>query len=155
MTAEDSLPTSIHCKTQESMTSEQSISGHMHTHIPNSRIPMTNNLLCSVNSSEREDCSWLQLDQGVFPAFFKMDSDTLHISNHQWDSVSSLCSKREWEQPHNSPLYIPKCHYSIQKRKIIYSGKKWWMRMVFWVVNDKPVFFTESPTESMGYTSSY
>lgn len=69
MTAAESQLTSVHCEIQE-------FSRHMHPHTQkNSQIPMTNNLQCPVNASERQHCSWLGNDQGVFPAFFKMDSD--------------------------------------------------------------------------------
>ena len=81
---------------------------------------MTNNLQRPVNASEREDCSWLGSDQGVFPAFFKMDSDffTFQLLNK---TVCPLCVAK---RPDNSPLYVTKCHSSTQKLKLIYSGKK-------------------------------
>lgn len=59
---------------------------HRVTHIPK---PTTYN----VNASEREDCSWLRSDQGVFPAFFKMDSDffTFQLLS---ETVYPLCAAK-------------------------------------------------------------
>lgn len=136
VTAEGSLLASIHCEIQESMTSELSISKHTHTraHIQtnsdtythqNSRIPATSNLQCPANASEREDCSRLGSDQGVFPAFPKMDSDffTFQLFNK---TVCPLCAAKRMKAGSQQPSLCSKMSFfnSKVKNNIFWQKKK-------------------------------
>lgn len=85
------------------MTSELSISKHVRTHTL--KQSNTYDRLRPVDASERVDCSWLGSDQGVFPAFFEMDSDffTFRLFNK---TVRPLCAAKRMKAQHTTALFM-------------------------------------------------